>query len=296
MGQFPGVGESGAVAGFNGWDRNLQPLSPTSLNCLTVPSAADAVPISTAPSTTDGREDSEDVDDDKSSTDGLFPQLTFLSQRATRAMRRLVRPGRAPLTVSSPEVNEALENTNTLIRIINNIITPHRDDITLDPTTTDKGLAFSALACHQHLVALFRAICDAIRCCLQSKKDYQQQHHRSRQNSGVGPSSVAQFVMVLQLLMHLINRMDRSLFQNNPSAWHDAGLFNGGHSTPVTPDMAHHSTIDPIQSDVTAGDSSPHGGLLVLVQDIVGTIPNQHEKLRQVIQKLQAEMEHSELH
>lgn len=296
VGQFPDVDESGALAGFNGWDANLQPFSPTSLNSLAAPSAAAAGPISTAPSTTDGREDSEDVDDDKDPTDALPSQLTSLSQRATRAMRRLVRPGRAPLTVSSPEVNEALEDTNTLICIINNITAPDRDDITLDPTTTDYGLAFSALACHQHLVAVFRAICDAIHRCQQSKKEHQQQHHRSRQHSDVGPSSVAQFVMVLQLLMHLINRMDRSLFQNNPSMWHGAGLSTGGHITPVTPNVANHHTIDPIQSEAAAGGSSPHGGLLVLVQDIVGTIPNEHEKLRQVIQKLQTEMEHSELH
>ena len=295
-GRFPSVDKSGAVAGFNGWDANLQPFSPTSLNSLAAPSAADAASIFTALSTTDGREDSEDVDDDKDPTDVLSSQLTSLSQRAMRAMRRLVRPGRAPLTVSSPEVNEALEDTNTLIRIMNNITAPDRDDITLDPTTTDYGLAFSALACHQHFVALFRAFCDAIHRCLQSKKEHQQQYHRSRQHSDVGPSSLAQFVMVLQLLMYLINRMDRSLFQNNPSMWHGPRLSTGGHITPVTPNVANYHTIDPIPSEAAAGGSSPHGGLLVLVQDIVGTIPNEHEKLRHIIQKLQTEMEHSELH
>ncbi|KAI0455759.1 hypothetical protein F5B21DRAFT_523223 [Xylaria acuta] len=294
--RFPGIDETGTVAGFNGWDANLQPFSPTSLNSLVAPSGVDAPPASTAPSTTDGGEDSEDLDDDKDPTDSLSSQLTSLSQRATRAIRRLDRPGRAPLTVSSPEVNAALEDTNTLIRIINNITAPDCDDTTLDPATTNCGLAFSALACHQHLVALFRAICDAIHRCLQSKKEHQQQHHRSRQHSDVGPSSVAQFVMVLQLLMHLINRIDRSLFQKSQSMWHSARLSTSGHITPVTPDTANHHTIDPILSETAAGGSSPPGGLLVLVHDIVGTIPNEHEKLRQLIQKLQTEMEHSELH
>ncbi|KAH8166276.1 hypothetical protein CIB48_g1981 [Xylaria polymorpha] len=298
--RFPGIDETGAVAGFDGWDANLQPFSPTSLHSLAAPSRADAAPISTAASTTDGCEDSEDIDDDKDPTDALSSQLTSLSQRATRAIRRLDRPGRAPLTVSSPEVNAALEDTNTLIRIINNIISPDCDDITLDPATTNCGLAFSALACHQHLVALFRAICDAIHRCLQSKKENQQQHqqhHRNRQHSDVGPSSVAQFVMVLQLLKHLINRIDRSLFQNNQSMWHATRLSTGGHITPITPSVD--NTIDPILAATAAaagGGSSPHGGLLVLVNDIVGTIPNEHEKLRQLIQKLQTEMEHSELH
>jgi hypothetical protein len=295
MGQFPGLDESGTVAvgSFHGWDA--------------ASSAADAVaPPSTAPSiatTTDGREDGDDckdvdVDDDKDSTDALSSQLMSLNRRATRAMRRLVRLGRAPLTVSSPEVSEALEHTNTLIRIINNITAPDREDITLDSTTTtDYGLAFSALACHQHLVALFRAMCSAIHRCLQTKKEHLQQPHRNRQDSDVGPSAVAQFVMVLQLLLHLINRMDRSLFQNNPSLLHGAGLSTGCYVTPITPTVANQHTIDFIQSEAATGGTSPASGLLVLVQDIVGTIPNDHEKLRQVIQKLQSEMEqHSELH
>jgi hypothetical protein len=299
VGPFPGLDESGtvAVASFLGWDADAD----------AAPSAANAAaPISTAPSattTTDGREDSDDsedvdVDGDKDSSDALSSQLMSLSRRATRAMRRLVHPVRAPLTVSSPEVNEALEDTNTLIRIINNITAPDLDDIALDSsTTTDYGLAFSALACHQHLVALFRAICNAIHRCLQNKKEHQQQPHRSRQHSDIWPSTVAQFVMVLQLLLHLINRMDRSLFQNNPSLLHGAGLSTGGYITPITPNITNQHTIDFIQSEAAAGRTSPPSGLLVLVQDIVGTIPNDHEKLRQLIQKLQSEMEqHSELH
>lgn len=298
VGQFPGGdesrAESGAVAGFNGWEANLQPFSPTSLNSVVAPSTADAAPIPTPLSTTNGREDSEDVDDDKDPSDALSSQLTSLSQRATRAIRRLVRPGRALLTVSSPEVNEALEDTNILIRIIDNMTAPDRGDVTLDPAITNYGLAFSALACHQHLVALFRAICDGISRSLQSKKEHQepQKQHRNRQHSDVGPSSVAQFVMVLQLLTHLINRLDRSLFQSNASMLRSAELSTGGYNTPVTPNVANHHTIDPIQSEAAAGDSSPRGSLLILVQNIVGTIPNEHERLRQVVQKLQTEMDH----
>ncbi|KAI0468874.1 hypothetical protein F4859DRAFT_188791 [Xylaria cf. heliscus] len=289
--RFSGIDETGAVATFDGWDANLQPFSPTALTSLAAPSRADAALISTAPSTTDGGEDSEDIDDDKDPTDALSSQLTSLSQRAMKAIRRLDRPGRAPLTVSSPEVNVALEDTNALIRIINNITTPDCDEITLDPATTNCGLVFSALACHQHLIALFRAICDVIHRCLQSQKEHQQQHHRSRQNSDVGPSLVAQFVMVLQLLMHLINRIDRSLFQNNPSMWKGSRPSTGGYITPVTP-----NTIDPILSETASGGLLPPGSLLALVNDIVGTIPNEHEKLRQLIQRLQTEMEQSELH
>ena len=293
---FPSLDGSGPVASFDSWDANLQQFSSPSLNSLAAPSAGVAPPLSTAPSVTDGREDSEDADEDQEPSEALSSQLTSLSQRATRARRRLVRPARAPLTVSSPEVNEALEDTNTLIRIVKKITAPDRDNSSLDPTAAYHGLTFSALACHQHLVALFRAICDAIFQCLQSKKEQQQLDQKRRQHSDVGPSSVAQFVMVLQLLMHLINRMDRTLFQNNPSIWHSVGLSGSGYVTPITPNAVNHRTIDPIQLEASAGGSSPPGGLLVLVQDIMGTIPNEHEKLRQVIQKLQTDMEHSELH
>nr|UBX54522.1 hypothetical protein [Aspergillus sp.] len=292
--RFPSIDETGAVAGFSNWDINLTPFSSTGFNPLTASSAADGLSVSAAPSTIEDHQPSED--DDKDSTDDLSLQLISLSQRARRAMRRLVRPGGKPLTVSSPEVNEALEDTNDLIRIIHDITAKDRDAETLDATTTNYGLVFSTLACHQHIVSLFQAICDAIHQCLQSKMASEQQHHRRRQHNEVGPASVAQFVMVLQLLMHLINRMNRSLLQNSTSMWHDVGWSTGGHITPNTPTTANHHIVDQLPSEAAAKASSAPGGLLVFVQKIVATIPNEHEKLRRAIQKLQAEIEHSELH
>ena len=283
-----------SVSNFNGWDEaNLQPLfSSTSLN--SAPAVADTIPISAAPSiTTDGREDSEENDEDKDYTNAMLSQLSFLSQRATRTMRRLLRPGRAPLAVTSPEVNQTLEDTNTLIRIMKTITAPDRDNITLDLTTASHGLVLSTLACHQHLVALFQAICNAIQQGLQCQKEHQQQQQQrqDQQDSDIGPSSVAQFVMILQLLKHLINRIDCSLFQNNPL--HGTRLSTSGPITPVTPNAVNDHRI---QSETTLRGSPPHGGLLVLVQDILWTIPDEHEKLRQIIQKLQTEIERSELH
>ena len=294
MGPFSGIDNSGTVANIAGWDASLGTFSPTSLHSLAAHSTADLAPISTAPSITDGHEDSEDIDEDKEPTDALSLKLTSLSQRTTQAIRNIVRHGRAPLNVSSPEVNEVLEDTNTLIRIVEKITVSDHDNATLDPTTTKQGLVLSALACHQQLVALFRAICDAILHSLQTKKQYQQ-HNRRRSNSDVESSSIAQFVMLLQLLMHLVNRMDRSLFQNNPSMWHSVALPTSGYITPVTPTMTNQNSMDPMQFETAIGNSSLHGGLLPLAQDIVRTIPNEGEKLRQIIQKLQTELEHSEL-
>ncbi|KAL2830290.1 hypothetical protein BDW59DRAFT_158619 [Aspergillus cavernicola] len=174
---------------------------------------------------------------------------------------------------------------------------PDCDDVNItigiNSNTTDYGLAFSVLACHQHLFALFRAICDAIHRCLQCREE----HRNHQYSSEIGPSSVAKFIMVLQLLIRLINRMDRSLVasqkQNNPSSmWHGAGLPRGDHGDGHIPGSASHHHYDPLQSETATDGQSPPGGLLVLVQEIVGTIPNEHEKLRQVIQKLQTEMEH----
>ncbi|KAL3957169.1 hypothetical protein ACCO45_007747 [Purpureocillium lilacinum] len=275
VGHFPGVDENGSVAGLmQGWDANLQPFSPTSLSSLPAPSATEVALMTRARPTTGRDEDSEDDDaydnDDIDTTDALSSQLISLSQRATRTMRRLARPGRVPLTVSSPEVNEALEDTNTLIRIINDITAPDRDDSTLDPTTTDHGLAFSALACHQHLVALFRAICDAIHRCLEAKKEHQEQHHRSRQHSDIGPSSVAQFVMVLQLLMHLINRMDRTLFQGNPSMWQSARSSTDGNITPETPNLASQHEIHSIQAEAASEDHRHRVAFSYLCSTLLG--------------------------
>jgi hypothetical protein len=295
---FPVLDESGAAMNFGDWDTSTQPASLASQ----ASSLANTASLPHASSTTDGPEDDEDIDMDKHSTGAMSSQLASLSQRTTQAVRRLKRPGpgRMPLTVSSQEVNVALEGTNTLTSIINSITASDRDDVLLDPTTTNYGLTFSALASHQHLVALFRAICDAINICLQSKREHKQQHYRRHPSNGgltcdVGPSSVAQFVMVLQLLMHLINRMDRSLFKNNPSI-RRSSMSSGGYITPVTPGMSSPFTIDPLQTELLSRTSSPQCGLLVLVQDVVGIIHNEHEKLRHSIQQLQTDMEHPELH
>jgi hypothetical protein len=279
---------------FGNWEENLKPLSlPATATSLTASAAPSTSEV--APAGNDYGEGSEDADESKPSDEtddlalGLFSQLVALSQRAVRAIGHLARPQGPPLTVLSPEVNGVLEDTNTLIRIINDI--NERGDMLADETTTNSALPFLALACHQHLVALFHAICDAIYRCQKEQKQqkeqkehYQQHHqqHHRRQHSNIGPSSVAQFVMVLQLLMHLTNRIYRSVFQSQLSTRHGTRSSTDGYITPVVPS-------DSIPSQTTG--SSPNGVLLGLVQDLVGRIPKEHEKLRQVIHKLQTEIE-----
>lgn len=278
-----------------------------------------------------------DTDHEEDTTSFLFSQLTAVSQRAMRTARRLARSGKGAgstttLMVSSPEVNEALEDTNTLINTVNDIMTAAaaagRDD---SMTATDyAGLAFLALACHQNLMTLFRAICDAIQSRLQARKEEREkqqqlllllQHptrdnnntnnNNSNGNSGVGPLNVAQFVMVLQLLMHLISRMGRFLVispttseQDNQLLAPAAAMLDQCSSAMATDDYA----IDLATGQSTGSSATPahnhhhhhhsprRSGLLEHVQEIVGNIPSERERLRLIIQELQTEMDHAELH
>lgn len=293
--QFPGVDD----IAFNGWDANLQEFSPTSFECMAAAPAVEVAPSSTAPSSTDSCENREDVDNDNELTNSLSCQLISLNKTTTEAMQSLARQARAPLIVSSHEVNAALDGTNTLIRIINTMTTMTLRD-RMNPIFTDCGLKLLALASYQQLTALFQAICHAIRRCLHSRKERQQEPHSSQQYRDLEQSSnaqfaQAQFVMVLQLLMHLVNRMNRSLFPNNLATW-DASDSRCT-ATISTPSADHYDDdIDPVLSEAVAGSLSPHVGFLVIVEDAVRKIPNEHDKLRQTIQKLQTEIEQFDLH
>jgi hypothetical protein len=163
-------------------------------------------------------------------------------------------------------------------------------------TTTSSGLVFLALACHQHLLALFRAICDAISHYLQLRKEKQQRDSSSRMYSNMAASSVAQSVMVLQLLIYLTNRMDRSLFQNSSLTRCGAQLSNSGLPTPITPNMTTLQDKDSIQPQEKTRDEPAHIGFLSFVHNIVRTIPDEHEKSRRVVQKLQVDIRHPELY
>ncbi|EAQ87446.1 predicted protein [Chaetomium globosum CBS 148.51] len=255
--------------------------------------------------------------DHEDTTSFLFSQLTAVSQRAMRTARRLARSGKGVdatnLMVSSPEVNEALEDTNTLISTVNDIMTiaetAGHDDSTV--TTDCAGLAFSALACHQNLMTLFRAICDAIQGRLQAQKEereqqrqqpQEQQQHATRDNSAMGPLNVAQFVMVLQLLMHLISRMGRFLVISHtgteqesrfiaPAAMLDCStMVTDGYAADNASGQSSGSSATPVHN------STRRSGLLEHVRDIVGNIPSEHDRLRLMIRVLQAEMDHAEIY
>jgi uncharacterized membrane protein YgcG len=237
--------------------------------------------------------------------DALAAQLMALSTQATRATRELDRTGTAtPLTVNSPVVNEAFEAANALVRIINSIPLatstyttcssshqpPPRDESERQlqqqqQPATDYGLVFLALASHQHILALFRAVCDSIQRSLGSIAPGSAQRQQALHSSD-GASS-AQFVMVLQLVMHLINRVGRSLRM---------GSRGGAAAGSSSSSSSHHELLT---FGLEGGEESGGGGgsssnsqcVVDLAQLMLRTLPDEHVKLRQVIQGLQTCME-----
>ncbi|QGI68024.1 uncharacterized protein FFB20_15815 [Fusarium fujikuroi] len=302
-------------AEFNGWDGNLDvipSLSMSSLNTLAAPAAMVSQDISPTKDHHDNNHMQEPEADDDDESDNshdqdaiqeLSLQLTAISQRATRAKRRLHRAGCPPPTVSSPEVNEAFEDTNNLLRIANNITNACAhlcDEASSNSITLDYGLVFSALASHQHLLALFKAICHLIQRYLESMtsaNQHRQQQQQRLHDGDIGPSSVAQFVMVLQLLTYLINRMDRNLAQVNGPHGHGLETSLGGQATPITPSTGYQDIVQSML--IHRGDKNNTTGssqsLPIIGQVVLGAIPDEHKRLRQVIQELQTRIERSEI-
>ncbi|KAF4442640.1 fungal zn(2)-Cys(6) binuclear cluster domain-containing protein [Fusarium austroafricanum] len=169
----------------------------------------------------------------------LVSQVMAVSTRALSATSALLHSNSPPPTVSSTYVNEAFEGTRTLVRIINTIsmkISGERGEGLQECVEEDGigGLVLTTLACQQHLLGLFKAICKSIENCLEmvsGKKQVSDGIHGGSLN-GDGAASSAQFTMVLQLLVHLINRLDRCLFTSphtlsSPPSASSASAYGG---------------------------------------------------------------------
>jgi len=224
--------------------------------------------------------------------DDLTGQVMALSSGARRAARQLERVGNTntPLTVNSPVVNDAFEAANALVRIINSITLAKSTSSAPQPVfrdendprpTPDYGLMFLALASHQHVLALFRAICGSIQRSLGSMAVGSDQQQQALHGDG---ASSAQFVMVLQLIVHLINRLGRSLRMDSRNT-----AASGADDQVTGIALFHpHEPIPGLEGGEEAGDSP---GIVDLAQDMLRRLPEEHVKLRQVIQGLQTLME-----
>jgi hypothetical protein len=269
-----------AVSNFDGsdpisWDKNL--FSPMSLVGSTSNIVGDQE------STTTNTNGSLSPPDDEDPVSTLNHQLTRLNARIMHAIRCIALPGSSPPTVNSPLVNEAFEATSALIRIISSIPDLHKLNTTGDmvhvsttagPSPMASGLVFQVLASHQHLLGLFKAICDSVDRCVEAMIVENKQHQRGLH--GEGPSS-AQSVMVLQLLMHLISRMDQSLF--------------------ITPASLENDTqeLTTYQARTELAETKVSQSIPVIAQVLASTLPEEHVKLKRVIQMLLTRIEVSNI-
>lgn len=234
----------------------------------------------------------------------LTSQATAVSAQAVSATRLLLRPGSAPPTVSSAHVNEAFEGTRTLVRIINNIVamaSPGDSGDEIEAARGDGGcraadiggLVLTMLACHQHLLAFFRAICDSIERCVESVADEKRPPGGGCGSSlhGDGPPSIAQFTMVLQLLVHLINRLDRCLFPARPSS----PVSSSSSSNSAYGGASGGGGLNLVLTGQEAEDIVPDtAGIPRFAQALVRAMPDDHLRLRRTILQLQARMERLE--
>ncbi|KAI9146832.1 Fujikurins biosynthesis cluster transcription factor [Paramyrothecium foliicola] len=125
------------------------------------------IPTSTPFTDSSTANNSADLED-ASSSGALSWQLMGLSFKITQANRRLASPSSQPPTMSSPQVTEALECTNTLIHLFNTITTtasspekisaiaPMISTSSIAPNATDNSVILLALASHQHLIPYLR--------------------------------------------------------------------------------------------------------------------------------------------
>ncbi|KAF5635729.1 fungal zn(2)-Cys(6) binuclear cluster domain protein [Fusarium sp. NRRL 52700] len=214
----------------------------------------------------------------------LTSQAMAVSTKTISATIALLHPGSAPPTVSSQYVNQAFDGTRTLVRIINTmslIISGEKDENTPEGVSGGGigGLALTILACHRHLLDLFKATCKSIQHCVDEKSRERATFETNHSSSLIGdpaPSS-AQFTMVLQLLVHLINRLDRCLFagtQTIPSP----GTYQDVMDLTRTEKNAEELAIDRI-------------GIPGFAQGSITGLSQEHHRLRQIISQLQGQMD-----
>jgi hypothetical protein len=204
----------------------------------------------------------------------LTRQLMKLSDRVMGATRELEGAVMTTsLTVNSPVVNEAFEAANALVHIINNISLadstygssrPLSRDENERQLVTEYNPIFLALASYQHVLALFHAVCDFIKRSLGSIVQGTVLQQQTLHGAG---SSSAQFIMVLQLIMHLLNRIGRCLRMGNRenTDQHELTFGSDGH-----------------------GESGSFESIVDSAQAMLKTLPDEHVKLSELIQELQS--------
>lgn len=265
---------------------------------------------------------------EEDSPEAWTTRLAALATRATQTSRHLAASDISnPLTVSSPQVEEVFDATNTLLRILDSFsgrgalsvaASPSPASVLSEPAaaevlTRDPGLIFLILACHQRLLDCLQAMCNSISRSLRSMDSSRTKLHRTLPwkrtlHGEEGLPCVAQLAMVLQLVSHLLNQLDRAL---NPSS-SVCSSFSKGQGSRSSFDFA--ATTDPDvcsswnrsppgSSNSSQGDAAlllfghqeddtirrPNNRqcFMGLAKGVLMTVPDQHTTLNSQIRELQ---------
>ncbi|KAJ5290757.1 hypothetical protein N7478_000008 [Penicillium angulare] len=214
----------------------------------------------------------------------LAEQLMKITNRAMGATRELeCAVNTTSLTVNSPPVNEMFEAANALVQIINSLTLADSTDSSLRSSSRDGSDGndrqlpteyypiFLALDSYQRVLSLFHAVCDFIKRSLGSITRGTELQQQTLHGAG---SSSAQFIMVLQLMIHLLNRIGRSLRMGNRE------------------NIDHHELIFAPDG---GGERGCSDSIVDCAQGMLKMLPDEHVKLLKAIRELQACIEESVL-
>ena len=273
-------------------------------------------------------------------------QLAGLNISLFRSARHIASPDNAPLTVISPHINGLFEATSTLINIMDSLGQHHATDPTstaasvesspkrttvpgLDDQhpTADHGLIFLILACQQQLLGVFEMVCLSV-----------QRHLISMAGASTGPSpsqsgvpadgqsftttreppltatldgggapSMAQFVMVMQLLSHLLNRLDRALgsLAEDADSLDEDGTIHDSNVGQHEASWGQFQEVNNSPQDLAVGllshrtreNAQRRGsqGILETARVLVDGMKHRHTSLQQEIEVLQKRIERSRI-
>lgn len=269
---------------------------------------------------------------DEDTPEAWTTRLAALATRATQTSKHLAASDiSTPLTVSSPQVEEVFDATSTLLRILDSFSgivrvasSPNLESRSESaPTaakvvTRDRGLVFLILACHQRLLDCFQAMCNSISRSLRSMSSSRIElggtlPWKRTLHGDEGMPCVAQLTMVLQLLSHLLNQLDRAL---NPPLSSLSSSSRGQESrssfdfaTTIDSDASPRWTRSPPGSSNSSQDNAAlllfghqeaertkrqdnRQTFMRIAKEMLVTVPDQHSTLNTQIRELQDSINH----
>lgn len=220
-------------------------------------------------------------------------QLSKLNIRILCCARSIVNHESAPLTSSSPELEDIFESTASLINIIQRVC--QSSDATARSIISggfDRGLGFLILAVHKRLLHVFSAVCTSVRRIV-----------RGADSCAGSRPSMTQLLMVMQLLIHLLSQLDRAFAEENLTSSRgdredsvgDLLVYNSGQLGQIGFDFL--KSPENMVADWPDGNNQMPG--MHRTSDVAKTlmteIGEQHDILRQEIESVKEDIESSTL-